>query len=73
MSDRTNKKRLDLEFHPDDFEAIKEASRIANVETDDFCKLAIHVVTRRTLGGEWPGEWPLHLRGSGDIENTSPV
>lgn len=46
--------KLDLSFHPDDFAAIEQASRVAQVEASEFCKLAIHVAARQTLAGAWP-------------------
>ena len=54
MKDPLDKKTLDLEFHPFDFMATEKAASVAKVDTADFCKLAIHVMTRRTLDGEWP-------------------
>jgi hypothetical protein len=54
MNDPLDKKTLDLEFHPCDFMATEKAASVAKVGTADFCKLAIHVMTRRTLDGEWP-------------------
>lgn len=54
MKDSLDKKTLDLEFHPHDYRATELAARVAKVGTAEFCKLAIHVVTRGTLAGEWP-------------------
>ena len=48
------KRRVGLDFHPSDFEAIQQASNVANVDATEFCKLAIHVVAQNTLAGEWP-------------------
>lgn len=46
--------KLDLSFHPDDFAAMEQASRLAKIEPSEFCKLAIHVAARQTLAGVWP-------------------
>lgn len=46
--------KLDLLFHPLDFAAIEQASRVAKIEMAEFCKLAIHVAARQTLAGVWP-------------------
>ncbi|CAG9229982.1 hypothetical protein PSP6_540030 [Paraburkholderia tropica] len=54
MKDPNDKKTLDLDFHPSDFVATEKAARVAKVDTTEFCKLAIHVLTRSTLAGEWP-------------------
>lgn len=45
---------LDLSFHPIDFAALEQASRVAKIEMSEFCKLAIHVAARQTLAGAWP-------------------
>ena len=59
MKDTTEKKRLNLEFHPSDFAATEQASGLAGVDTAEFCRLAIHVATRSTLAGNGI----LRLRG----------
>ncbi|WP_325085956.1 hypothetical protein [Burkholderia contaminans] len=46
--------KLDLSFHPNDFAAMEQASRLAKIEPSEFCKLAIHVAARQTLAGAWP-------------------
>lgn len=46
--------KLDLSFHPIDFAALQQASRVAKIEPSEFCKLAIHVAARQTLAGVWP-------------------
>ena len=46
--------KLDLSFHPNDFAAMEQASRLAKIEPSEFCKLAIHVAARQMLAGVWP-------------------
>ncbi|MCA8270697.1 hypothetical protein [Burkholderia vietnamiensis] len=54
MRNGTTKRKLDLLFHPADFDAIERASRLAKIETSEFCKLAIHIAARKTIAGSWP-------------------
>ncbi|AJY03105.1 hypothetical protein SB768_24830 [Burkholderia sp. SIMBA_043] len=46
--------KLDLSFHPNDFAAMVQASRLAKIEPSEFCKLAIHVAARQTIAGAGP-------------------
>lgn len=58
MKDILDKRTIDINFHPADFSATEEAASVARVDTAEFCKLAIHVITQRTLAGEWPPSLP---------------